>query len=108
MIILILPFLEQSNPLNPSGHSHLTHFTPSSEQLPLFLHGCLSHGRTEKHNTVIRKYFAIEDLSHLTNLIHNYIFIYIISKHLKLFTHFILMLHGIWNYIILLIILELY
>ena len=48
MVRCTLPSWEQSNPLNPSGQSHLKHFTPSSEHLPLFLHGFLSQGRTEK------------------------------------------------------------
>ena len=64
-----LPFWEQSNPLNPSGQSHLKHFTPSSEQLPLFLHGCLSQGRTVKEfQPLINEHFYFS--------VYIYIYIY--------------------------------
>ena len=48
----VLLFSEQSEPLKPSAHSHLKHFSPSSEQLPPCWHGSLSQGRTGIENEI--------------------------------------------------------
>lgn len=63
-VYIQLPSFPQSNPLNSSGHSHLKHLTPSSEQFPPFLHGFLSHGRTGAKENLLLNFPRLQAVLH--------------------------------------------